>query len=70
MYNVFMPNKFELTPRVFEQIEADYRNALLERRQLIVRRHKEGKTQREIAKYWGLDPARVYRIIKSQQEAK
>jgi DNA-directed RNA polymerase specialized sigma subunit len=68
MYNGFMPNKFDLTPRVFDQIEADYRNALLERRHIIVRHWKEGKTQREIAKYWGLDPARVYRIIKSQKE--
>jgi DNA-directed RNA polymerase specialized sigma subunit len=70
MYTAFMAPKFELTPRVFDQIEADYRNALLERRSLIVRRWKEGKTQREIAKYWGLDPARVYRIIKSQKEVK
>lgn len=66
MYNRNMQKKFELTPKVFEQIKADYKKALEERRQIIIRQSKE-MSQREISRYWDLDPARIYRIIKSQE---
>lgn len=62
-----MQTKLNLTPKVFDQIEADYKNALAERRRIIIEQSKE-MSQREIARYWNLDPARVYRIIQSQEE--
>ena len=59
-----MNTKNEITPNVFEKIEADYKKALSERREIILRQEKEGWKQQEIATYWKLDISRVNRIIK------
>ena len=59
-----MNTKNEITPNVFEKIEADYKKALSERREIILRQEKEGWKQQEIATYWKLGISRVNRIIK------
>jgi hypothetical protein len=57
-----MASNTEITPNVLEQIHADYQKALEERRKIMIRQSKEW-SQREIAKYWRVDVARVNRIL-------
>jgi DNA-binding MarR family transcriptional regulator len=68
MYNVFMDtDKNEISAKLFEQIEADYKKALEKRRYTIRRMRTEGWTQKEIADYFSLDISRVNRIIKTME---
>jgi DNA-binding MarR family transcriptional regulator len=69
MYNEIMNiDKNEISAKVFEQTEADYKRALEQRRYTIRRMKEQGWTQREIAKYWSLDVSRVNKIIKGMEE--
>lgn len=60
-----MDTKDEITPNVFDAMEADYRMALLRRRNTIIRQRSEGMTQQAIADYWHVDIARINRILKN-----
>jgi DNA-binding MarR family transcriptional regulator len=68
-YNVGM-EKDEISAKLFEQIEADYKRALDKRRATIRRMRQENWTQKEIAEYWSLDISRVNKIIKGMEESK
>jgi DNA-binding MarR family transcriptional regulator len=63
-------DKDEISAKLFEQIEADYKRALDKRRATIRRMRQEGWTQQEIADYWSLDISRVNKIIKTMEEDK
>jgi DNA-binding NarL/FixJ family response regulator len=71
MYNVFMNiDKNEISAKVFERIEADYKDALEKRRYTIRRMMEQGWKQKEIAEYWSLDISRVSKIISTMEEKK
>ena len=63
-------DKNEISAKVFEQIEADYKKALDQRRHTIRRMQENGWTQKEIAKYWGLDISRINKILKTMEGEK
>jgi DNA-binding MarR family transcriptional regulator len=63
-------DKDEISAKLFEQIEADYKRALDKRRATIRRMRQENWTQKEIAEYWSLDISRVNKIIKGMEEDK
>jgi DNA-binding MarR family transcriptional regulator len=68
-YTVFMDtDKNEISAKLFEQIEADYKRALEKRRYTIRRMRADNWTQKEIAEYWSLDVSRVNKIIKTMEE--
>lgn len=62
-------DKDEISAKLFEQIEADYKRALDKRRATIRRMRQENWTQKEIADYWSLDISRVNKILKTMDEA-
>jgi 2-oxoglutarate dehydrogenase complex, dehydrogenase (E1) component, and related enzymes len=71
MYTVVMDiDRNEISAKVFEQIEADYKKALDRRRYTIRRMREQGWTQKDIADYFSLDISRVNKIIKSMEAEK
>jgi DNA-binding MarR family transcriptional regulator len=63
-------DKNEISAKVFERIEADYKDALERRRYTIRRMREEGWTQKDIADYFSLDISRVNKIIKTMDNEK
>jgi DNA-binding MarR family transcriptional regulator len=63
-------DKNEISAKLFEQIEADYKKALDKRLYTIRRMREQGWTQKEIADYFSLDISRVNKIIKTMDNEK
>jgi DNA-binding MarR family transcriptional regulator len=71
MYNAFMDtDKNEISAKVFEKIEADYKDALEKRRYTIRRLREQDWTLKDIAAYFSLDESRVSKIIKAMDKEK
>jgi DNA-binding MarR family transcriptional regulator len=66
---IFMDiDKNEISAKVFEQIEADYKKALEKRRHTIRRMREQDWTLKDIAEYFSLDTSRVSKIIKTMED--
>lgn len=65
-YSRGMDTQKEITRKQFDEIEARYKEALLKRRNTIIRQ-TSSMTLTEIAKYWGKDLSRITRILKPQK---
>jgi DNA-directed RNA polymerase specialized sigma subunit len=63
-------DKNEISAKVFEKIEADYKDALEKRRYTIRRLREQDWTLKDIAAYFSLDESRVSKIIKTMDEKK
>lgn len=63
-------NTNETSLDILNAKEAEYRAELRKRSDMIARQYKSKMTQREIAEFWGIDIARVNRILQARKKSK
>ncbi len=58
-----VPPSVAITPQQFNQIEARYEEALIQRGEALRREHRAGATVRALAEKWGISFQRVQQIV-------